>query len=67
MALAGLQTAKTYEKEALERVRRMSISAADLEVKGPKRGGAGPMLAGINDKWYDGAVRAMYPTVGDDV
>lgn len=51
MALAGLEAAKNYEKEALERLRRMSIAAADLEVKGSKR--IGNSLAPMGDQWYD--------------
>ncbi|KAI1267292.1 26S proteasome subunit RPN7-domain-containing protein [Xylariaceae sp. FL1019] len=37
MQIKGLETAKKYEKEALERIRRMSIAAAELEVKGSQR------------------------------
>ncbi|KAI0166608.1 PCI-domain-containing protein [Xylariaceae sp. FL1272] len=37
MQIKGLETAKNYEKEALERIRRMSIAAAELEVKGSQR------------------------------
>lgn len=38
MQMAGLETAKNYEKEALDRIRRMSIAAAELEVKGSRKG-----------------------------
>jgi COP9 signalosome complex subunit 1 len=39
----ALETARNYEKEAIERIRRMSLVAADLEVKGNRRqlGGGG--------------------------
>jgi COP9 signalosome complex subunit 1 len=56
MALAGLDAAKGYEKEALERVRRMSLAAADLEVRGNKR----TLGGGINDKWYDQPMQGTY-------
>ncbi|KAJ8124725.1 hypothetical protein O1611_g8916 [Lasiodiplodia mahajangana] len=41
MQAKALETVKNYEKEALERIRRMSLAAADLEVKGLARKGAG--------------------------
>lgn len=37
MQLRALETAKAYEKEMIERIRRMSLIAADLEVKGARR------------------------------
>ncbi|KAK6218696.1 hypothetical protein LQW54_002619 [Pestalotiopsis sp. IQ-011] len=52
MQTNALDAAKNYEKEALERIRRMSIMAADLEVKGHGRKG-GPPGSGITDMWYD--------------
>ncbi|KAI2638275.1 26S proteasome subunit RPN7-domain-containing protein [Xylaria nigripes] len=39
MQTKALDTIKMYEKEALERIRRMSLAAADLEVKGSTRKG----------------------------
>lgn len=33
----ALATVRSYEKEALESIRRMSLIAADLEVKGPRK------------------------------
>jgi len=64
MALLGLQTAKAYEKEALDRLRRMSIAAADLEIRGSKRPGQGHNT--ISDKWYDDTMRGMQAAGVDD-
>ena len=55
---AALETARNYEKEAVERLRRMSLVAADLEVKGLRRqlgGGGQPpsMLAQVPDLGYE--------------
>ncbi len=36
----GLETAKQFEKEAVERLRRMSIAAAQLQVRRRGRAGA---------------------------
>lgn len=41
MQMKALETVKKYEREALERIRRMNLAAADLEVKGPPRKGVG--------------------------
>ncbi|KAI0430477.1 26S proteasome subunit RPN7-domain-containing protein [Xylaria sp. FL1042] len=41
MQTNALKTIKDYEREALERIRRMSLTAADLEVKGLSRKGPG--------------------------
>jgi COP9 signalosome complex subunit 1 len=49
MQKSALETAKYYEKEAVERIRRMSVVAADLEVKGLRRqpiGGQSQTLQG---------------------
>ncbi|KAK6088331.1 26S proteasome subunit RPN7 [Seiridium cupressi] len=53
MQVKALGAAKNYEKEALERIRRMSIIAADLEVKGGGRKGNGPGGSGISEVWYE--------------
>ncbi|KAI1106901.1 26S proteasome subunit RPN7-domain-containing protein [Jackrogersella minutella] len=37
MQKKGLDSATTYEKDAIERIRRMNIVAADLEVKGSRK------------------------------
>jgi len=44
---SALETAQNYEKEAIERLRRMSLAAADLELKGKKI--TGPPLGGGSD------------------
>ncbi|KAI0455206.1 26S proteasome subunit RPN7-domain-containing protein [Xylaria acuta] len=41
MQTHALETVRNYERETLERIRRMSLAAADLEVKGPHRKGPG--------------------------
>lgn len=41
MQMKALETVKKYEREALERIRRMNLAAADLEVKGAPRKGVG--------------------------
>ncbi|OTA60302.1 hypothetical protein K449DRAFT_332341 [Hypoxylon sp. EC38] len=55
MQKKALDAAKNYEKEALERIRRMNIVAANLEVK-PGRttiGGGTGSLPGVSDTWPD--------------
>jgi COP9 signalosome complex subunit 1 len=66
MAMAGLEAAKKYEKEALERVRRMSIAAADLEVKGTTKGGVrGQALSDLEgSKWFEEGARSTYSERG---
>ncbi|KAK4456086.1 COP9 signalosome complex subunit 1 [Podospora aff. communis PSN243] len=34
---SALKTAQNYEKQAIDRLRRMGLAAADLELKGPKK------------------------------
>ncbi|KAI2626714.1 26S proteasome subunit RPN7-domain-containing protein [Hypoxylon sp. NC1633] len=56
----ALQAAKDYEKQAIERIRRMSLAAANLEMKGSKKsGGAGGSgsLPGVGELWTDDATR----------
>ncbi|OTB17933.1 hypothetical protein K445DRAFT_315673 [Daldinia sp. EC12] len=65
MQKKALDSARNYEKEVLERIRRMNIAAADLEVKGSKKvvgGGAGNM-PGVGDVWMDETRRQ--PTSND--
>lgn len=38
MQAASLAAAKSYEKDALDRIRRIGIISAELEVKGKQRG-----------------------------
>ncbi|KAI0976314.1 26S proteasome subunit RPN7-domain-containing protein [Xylaria arbuscula] len=42
MQTSAMKTVKDHEREALERIRRMSLAAADLEVKGLSRKNIGP-------------------------
>ena len=49
MVQAALEAAANYEKEALERLRRLGIAAADLEVRGNKRS----ILNTMGDSWYE--------------
>jgi COP9 signalosome complex subunit 1 len=60
MQVKSLTTAKDYEKEAIERIRRMSLVAADLEVKGmARRGGGGVSSTNPGDAWFDETRRQM--------
>ncbi|KAJ0118439.1 hypothetical protein J7T55_009222 [Diaporthe amygdali] len=57
MQAAALAAAKNYEKEALDRIRRIGIVSADLEVKGKHKnqGSAGVgALQGTGPRWGDG-------------
>ncbi len=63
----ALESTRAYEREAMERMRHMSLSLAGLDVKGAKRilpsnGGGGP--EGVSDVWYDDNVDpgAMAPS-----
>lgn len=53
MQANALATARGYEKQAIERLRRMGIAAADLEVKGqrkiPGHSGLGQALSASRD------------------
>jgi len=65
MQALGLQTVKEYEKQALERIRRMNLISADLEVKGPRKGGplGMPNLHNIAEKWTADARSHLMPSV----
>lgn len=65
MQQTTLETAKSYEKEALERIRRMNIIAADLEVKGTKRNQGG--IAGISESWADDTRRQLHGLQEHDI
>lgn len=57
MQAASLAAAKNYEKEALDRIRRIGIVSADLEVKGKHKGqGAAALgfLQGTGTRWGEG-------------
>ncbi|KAI1144597.1 26S proteasome subunit RPN7-domain-containing protein [Hypoxylon sp. FL0543] len=55
MQKKALDAAKNYEKEAMERIRRMNIVAADLEVRPPRKSASGGTgnLPGVGDIWQD--------------
>ncbi|KAH8668315.1 26S proteasome subunit RPN7-domain-containing protein [Xylariales sp. PMI_506] len=59
MQLKSLEAAQNYEKEALERIRRISIAAADLEVKGSLRKGGGSVMSSDTDTWYEDTRRQI--------
>lgn len=59
MQTQALDMAKNYESEALERIRRMNLAAAGLEVRGPSRkgmAGAGNM-SGLGEIFGDDSQR----------
>lgn len=60
MQQKGLEAARKYEKEALERIRRMSLAAADLEVKAAPKKSA----SSVADAWLEDARRQMGMSVG---
>ncbi|KAJ9136676.1 COP9 signalosome complex subunit 1 [Pleurostoma richardsiae] len=55
MQATALEAARSFEKEALDRIRRMGIAAAELEVKGSKKGGSGnvPLPQNAEGSWID--------------
>ena len=56
MQISGLEAAKKYEKDAADRIRRMNIAAAELEVKGPRKGShAFDKFSGLSENWYEQA------------
>ncbi|KAI1453590.1 26S proteasome subunit RPN7-domain-containing protein [Annulohypoxylon moriforme] len=58
----ALDAAINYEKEAIERIRRMNIVAADLEVKSSRKGaGGGSSLPGLGDVWPEDSRRQTNP------
>ena len=52
MQMAGFEAVRSYEREAMEKLRRMSIAAAELEVKGSRRGGPVHEKFGATE-WYE--------------
>lgn len=62
MQKKGLETAKLYETEAIERIRRMNISAADLEVKGTRKGPGSAMPGIAGEAWFDETRRQLIQT-----
>ncbi|KAK1508993.1 26S proteasome subunit RPN7 [Colletotrichum abscissum] len=55
-----LDTIDAYERDATERIRRMSIIAADMEVKTMRKGNAHAGAQGIDELWFEQSNR---PTV----
>ncbi|GKT81012.1 26S proteasome subunit RPN7 [Colletotrichum tofieldiae] len=53
-----LDTIDAYERDATERIRRMSIIAADMEVKNTRKGNAHAGTQGIDELWLEQATRA---------
>ncbi|KAF5678257.1 cop9 signalosome complex subunit 1 [Fusarium heterosporum] len=53
MQKQALEVAREYEREAKERLRRMNIIAAGLEVVGKRQPHAGHAGRGIDEQWYD--------------
>ncbi|GKT47991.1 COP9 signalosome complex subunit 1 [Colletotrichum spaethianum] len=53
-----LDTIDAYERDATERIRRMSIIAADMEVKNARKGNAHAGTQGIDELWLEQANRA---------
>ncbi|KAK8066050.1 COP9 signalosome complex subunit 1 [Apiospora hydei] len=59
MQAKGLEMAKNYEREAIERIRRMNIAAADLEVKGTRKGVGNAMSSISGETWFDDTRRQL--------
>jgi COP9 signalosome complex subunit 1 len=55
MQKQALDVSRQYEQEAKDRLRRMNIIAAGLEVVGKRQQHAGPVGRGIDEQWYDDA------------
>lgn len=53
MQAAALEAARLFEKETLDRLRRMSIIAADLEVKSQKKGAGNHAMGGGGESQYE--------------
>lgn len=55
MQAASLAAAKNYEKDALDRIRRIGIISAELEVKGkPRSHGLHQAEVSMGSRWADG-------------
>lgn len=60
MQKKSLEAAKSYEKEAIDRIRRMNIVAADLEVKASRKGpGGAGQISGLGDGWPEDSRRQL--------
>ncbi|KAK2594528.1 hypothetical protein QQS21_007747 [Conoideocrella luteorostrata] len=50
----AIQVANNYEREAKERLRRISLVAAGLDLVGAKKSAAGPAVgSGVDEAWYE--------------
>ncbi|KAM0275900.1 hypothetical protein ACHAQH_007287 [Verticillium albo-atrum] len=63
MQTQALATTKAYENEALERIRRMGLVGADMEVRNVKKllptGSQAPAQDGVSDVWFDNSGEPM--------
>jgi COP9 signalosome complex subunit 1 len=55
MQKQALEVSREYEQEAKDRLRRMNIIAAGLEVVGKRQPHSGPAGRGIDEQWFDDA------------
>jgi COP9 signalosome complex subunit 1 len=64
----ALQVAQNYEREAKERLRRISLAAAGLDVVGAKKATAA-VAAGssLDEAWYDENTQSPSQNVGAEV
>ncbi|CRK26724.1 hypothetical protein BN1708_014657 [Verticillium longisporum] len=63
MQTQALETTKAYESEALERIRRMGLLSADMEVRNVKKlqatGSQATAPDGVSDVWFDNSGEPM--------
>lgn len=63
MQTQALETTKAYESEALERIRRMGLLSANLEVRNVKKlqatGSQATAPDGVSDVWFDNSGEPM--------
>jgi COP9 signalosome complex subunit 1 len=55
MQKQALDVSRQYEQEAKDKLRRMNIIAAGLEVVGKRQPHSGAAGRGIDEQWYDDA------------
>lgn len=61
MQKEALQVAQNYEREAKERLRRISLIAAGLDAVGGKKAAAGHAAgSGLDEAWYDESKQSSY-------
>ncbi|KAM0334414.1 hypothetical protein ACHAQA_001440 [Verticillium albo-atrum] len=63
MQTQALETTRAYEREALERIRRMGLVGADMEVRNVKKlqptGSQAAAQDGVSDVWFDNSGEPM--------